>query len=60
MSKQLQIGFEPDKTLENFMEEFFPLDDLLEVGFFGKKTKRNDYKAMAEQWSEYIINQKNA
>lgn len=39
---------EKDRTLKNFMEEFFEFDGLVECGFF-KEGMRGDYKAQAEK-----------
>ena len=42
-----------DMVLKNFMEEFFPLEELFEVGFFTKEMK-GDYKAMAKRVCKFF------
>jgi len=37
-----------DKTLENFMKEFFPFSEFKKIGLFTKEMK-NDYVAQAER-----------
>lgn len=42
-----------DKTLDNFMKEFFPFTELKKAGFFTKEMK-GDYKAQAERVCEFF------
>lgn len=42
-----------DETLQNFLDEFFPFDDFLEIGFFTKEM-RNDYNAQAERICKFF------
>lgn len=42
-----------DKTLENWMKEFFPFAPLLKAGFFTKEMK-GDYKAQAERVCKFF------
>ncbi len=44
-----------DELLENFMKEFFPFNEMVEIGFF-KKEMKGDYRAQADrvcQWFGY-------
>lgn len=42
-----------DQVLENFMKEFFPFDDLQEIGFFTKEMKE-DYQAQANRVCKFF------
>ena len=47
------VGLKKDKTLENFINEFFPVKDLFKAGFFTKEMK-GDYEAMAKRICEFF------
>lgn len=42
-----------DELLKNFMEEFFPFEDLMQVGFFTRDMKE-DYEAQAKRVCDFF------
>lgn len=50
---ELMTKEEKESTLENFMKEFFPFKELLDIGFF-KKEMKGDYEAQAKRVCLYF------
>lgn len=46
-------GYKYPDVLKNFIEEFFDVDELIEVGLI-KKENRNNYPAIADRITEYF------